>query len=83
LATRWSNASSIFLHLIVIELMSFKHYLLAGGHRRSERLGPNIGCIYAGQFWVACLEGKRYGQEKVEPVKPRPRRANEGGELRL
>jgi len=58
-----SNASSILLH--VIELMGFQHFILAGGHRRSERLGPNIGCIYAGQYWDACLEGKRYGQEKV------------------
>jgi hypothetical protein len=34
-----SNASSILLHLIVNELMSFEHFLLAGGH--------NIGCMYA------------------------------------
>jgi hypothetical protein len=60
-----SNASSILLHLIVIELIGFQHFLLVGGHRRSEGLGPYIGCMYAGQSWVACLEGKRYGQERL------------------
>ena len=32
---------------------------------------------------MACLEGKRYGQEKVEPVGPRPKRADEGGDIRM
>ena len=56
-----SNALSILLHLIVNELMSFEHFLLAGRHRRSERLGAQYW-LHVGRYWVACLEGKRYGQ---------------------
>ncbi len=47
------------LHIAIVD----SWYLLIGGHRRSERLGPNIG--RQGQLLGCLPRGKRDGQERL------------------